>query len=779
MPIKEKETYMPRDNTRTPFVPGKGYTVDRDVRPRDVDLDSGITGYLPAVGDILQAGQVIRDLNNKKYGKAALGAGLLLLPNVAEKPIKQLLKNGAERILRRSPGMILDFYNRHFPYQGTNFMYHGVEMDDLAGVLEGETRAMSPSFAINRVGDLNDVNRRPFKYGEATFLGDKSLLDDSILYYGDGDTPIVRQVLFDTDELVPSDKREEIAERLWQQTRKERIERGKRLIQPSDLRFVDIPKDDRYFEAVVHGTVPLERMKHVLFSVPENTMNPKQSEKIIQAFADKGIPMSFYDGTKSRHRGYDDWAEKMLDILNDNQDILFNGGGHIQKDDRVAVLVKRINETGKADFVRRLLDEKRKVLKNEDGTVSTHELGYVTEGDKAVVFPSVQTAGDSLVRYPFPQSYDRAVERGDTVQMSVPDAEIFTKGYKAYYPGFNQYPTGGRFFLASEPSGNVPGTLLRVPTMSDIAAPVIESSPVPSAIPTERVTPMVEESAVPYRQEGNPAAPILIPGMVPVDPFDMSGVTPSLDLAEMKMRQRYAESGFRDNLTSKAGAKGRYQIMPITLQEYTERTGKTGDLMDASFNEGIRDWYMDTRLPQFSVMKRGNPTDLVREYRRYAAYNMGPGALNKALTKAEKDGVDIDNTTDWVSYLPKETRDYVSFIVGGQDVADSSKTRLLYEAAKRLRGVKMADGGKIHIAKNKRGTFTAAAKKHGKSVQAFASQVLAHKENYSPAMVKKANFARNFGRKHENGGYLLGRIYDLSEEQVQELIKQGYGVERV
>ena len=36
-----------------------------------------------------------------------------------------------------------------------------------------------------------------------------------------------------------------------------------------------------------------------------------------------------------------------------------------------------------------------------------------------------------------------------------------------------------------------------------------------------------------------------------------------------------------------------------------------------------------------------------------------------------------------------------------------------------------AKGGKIHIAPSKRGTFTAAASKHGKSVQAFASQVLA------------------------------------------------------
>ena len=66
-----------------------------------------------------------------------------------------------------------------------------------------------------------------------------------------------------------------------------------------------------------------------------------------------------------------------------------------------------------------------------------------------------------------------------------------------------------------------------------------------------------------------------------------------------------------------------------------------------------------------------------------------------------------------------------------------------------------AEGGDIYIKPSKRGTFTAAAKKHGKSVQAFASQVLANKENYSPAMVRKANFARNFGgHKHSNGSYL-------------------------
>ena len=67
-----------------------------------------------------------------------------------------------------------------------------------------------------------------------------------------------------------------------------------------------------------------------------------------------------------------------------------------------------------------------------------------------------------------------------------------------------------------------------------------------------------------------------------------------------------------------------------------------------------------------------------------------------------------------------------------------------------------AEGGKIYIKPSKRGTFTAVAKKRGMEVQEFARKVLANKDSYSPAMVKKANFARNFGgRKHDLGGYLF------------------------
>jgi hypothetical protein len=83
------------------------------------------------------------------------------------------------------------------------------------------------------------------------------------------------------------------------------------------------------------------------------------------------------------------------------------------------------------------------------------------------------------------------------------------------------------------------------------------------------------------------------------------------------------------------------------------------------------------------------------------------------------------------------------------------------------------NGGSIHIDPSKRGTFTAAATKHGESVQGFATQVLANKENYSPAMVKKANFARNASRwKHEDGGY-TDSVYPTLEPGAKNLIRDG------
>jgi hypothetical protein len=69
--------------------------------------------------------------------------------------------------------------------------------------------------------------------------------------------------------------------------------------------------------------------------------------------------------------------------------------------------------------------------------------------------------------------------------------------------------------------------------------------------------------------------------------------------------------------------------------------------------------------------------------------------------------------------------------------------------------------GGIHLDPAKKGTFKAQATRMNMSVQEAASHILANKEDYSPAMVKKANFAKNFAKeeggqidKHRHDGYI-------------------------
>ena len=76
-------------------------------------------------------------------------------------------------------------------------------------------------------------------------------------------------------------------------------------------------------------------------------------------------------------------------------------------------------------------------------------------------------------------------------------------------------------------------------------------------------------------------------------------------------------------------------------------------------------------------------------------------------------------------------------------------------------GTLLADGGGIHIKPSKKGTFTAQATKMGMGVQEAASHILANKENYSPAMVKKANFAKNASKWHAEGGPIFKTDYDM------------------
>lgn len=102
--------------------------------------------------------------------------------------------------------------------------------------------------------------------------------------------------------------------------------------------------------------------------------------------------------------------------------------------------------------------------------------------------------------------------------------------------------------------------------------------------------------------------------------------------------------------------------------------------------------------------------------------------------------------------IPPEIQSVIEELRGNQERNEVRAKLQRYNNAVAQQAMNYADGGGIHIDKSKRGTFTAAASRHGMGVQEFASKVLANKENYSPAMVKKANFARNASHWHGYGG---------------------------
>jgi hypothetical protein len=90
--------------------------------------------------------------------------------------------------------------------------------------------------------------------------------------------------------------------------------------------------------------------------------------------------------------------------------------------------------------------------------------------------------------------------------------------------------------------------------------------------------------------------------------------------------------------------------------------------------------------------------------------------------------------------------------------------------------VEMMEQGGINLDPSKRGTFKAQATRMGMGVQEAASAILGAPEGkYSPAMRKKANFARNFAK--QAGGPVEGEVMDVSPEELDMLRQQGYQFE--
>lgn len=193
------------------------------------------------------------------------------------------------------------------------------------------------------------------------------------------------------------------------------------------------------------------------------------------------------------------------------------------------------------------------------------------------------------------------------------------------------------------------------------------------------------------------------------------------------------------NTTSEAGDFSALQ------QSYKDLSGSNIDLGDIS-NWGSK-----------GILSLG----LKRERARNTAVNALEIAKQSALGNLNQQGRKINQANFANQY--SQLLAFGGPITGAIDYANMMD----YTTLKRKqidKGLQYAEGGGIYIKPSKRGTFTAAATKHGMGVQEFANKVLANKEDYSPAMVKKANFARNASKWHEFGGDLMtnGATWDNS-----------------
>ena len=118
------------------------------------------------------------------------------------------------------------------------------------------------------------------------------------------------------------------------------------------------------------------------------------------------------------------------------------------------------------------------------------------------------------------------------------------------------------------------------------------------------------------------------------------------------------ESQFAQNAVSHAGARGLMQLMPGTAQEQAGKLGmqymSASLISDAGYNMRLGDGYFNRMLNYY-----GGSYPLA-----VAAYNAGPGNVNKWITRNGDPRTGGRNWVEWVEQIPIfETRNYVQRVI--------------------------------------------------------------------------------------------------------------------
>lgn len=233
-------------------------------------------------------------------------------------------------------------------------------------------------------------------------------------------------------------------------------------------------------------------------------------------------------------------------------------------------------------------------------------------------------------------------------------------------------------------------------------------------------------------------------------------------LSSPRLRKLYAEQLSKYKVEKEAFDKA-----------YSEASGIQRQIMKEPSTPKYKKWWSDyTNEQQRLQQLRGTPTlkdyQLLEDITGLKSGTAPIEEMSNAVKKLEEmsNATILDITNGSIlpyTYPNGRVVDWTKAAKELELVKKAKYSNVFYDPAstvefdwQRTLSNKKAEGGSIHIAPSKRGTFTAVATKHGMGVQEFASKVLANKDNYSPTMVKKANFAKNASKwKHDLGGWLF------------------------
>jgi len=207
----------------------------------------------------------------------------------------------------------------------------------------------------------------------------------------------------------------------------------------------------------------------------------------------------------------------------------------------------------------------------------------------------------------------------------------------------------------------------------------------------------------------------------------------------------------------------------LTPQQWYDQNVAAGYKPASQYGEGTNTQELLSvgKYPSFYNPNEYSPTDtgyvnLKNPGLKYGDANYNPFIEYKApeTFKAPKKGL----------VIPNSGRKAINFSENSTTYQYDDGRVITYDS--QGNEIKPMKYGGIHLDPAKKGTFTAAASKHKMGVQEFASHVLANKEKFTPKMVKKANFARNFAKQF--GGDVKFKIPYTTGKNLQGVSSDGY-----